>query len=303
MHTTRIYHDTCPICGSREIAFAFSAKDNTVSGETFEVWDCTHCTSRFTQGIPAEEDIGAYYESEEYISHSNTSKGLINTLYQQVRAFTLVQKRKLIERLSGQTKGTLLDIGCGTGEFLREMQQHDWEVKGLEPSPAARDFARQSYALQVDEPDQLFGLSAQSADVITMWHVLEHVHRLSDTLNQIHDLLRPDGLLLIAVPNFTSSDADHYREHWAAYDVPRHLYHFSPRGMKMLLEKHRFSIQEHRPMPFDAFYVSMLSEQYAHGHNRLPSAFLTGLRSWWRAGRDVQLGSSVLYVVKKGQKG
>jgi len=136
-----------------------------------------------------------------------------------------------------------------------------------------------------------------------MWHVLEHVHRLGSTLDKVRDVLQPDGLLLIAVPNFTSSDADHYREHWAAYDVPRHLYHFSPRGMSILLAQHQFAVKAHRPMPFDAFYVSMLSEKYAHGHNRLPSAFFTGFRSWLRAGRDVQLGSSVLYVVKKDRKG
>jgi len=303
MHTTRIYHDTCPICGNGEIAYALTAKDHTVSSEEFEIWECAHCSSRFTQGIPEEKAIGSYYESEEYISHSNTSEGLINTLYQQVRNYTLVQKRKLIERLSGQNGGHLLDIGCGTGEFLYEMKQHGWVVKGLEPSPTARAFAHQTYDLQVDEPDRLYETPAESADVITMWHVLEHVHRLGSTLDKVRDVLQPDGLLLIAVPNFTSSDADHYREHWAAYDVPRHLYHFSPRGMSILLAQHQFAVKAHRPMPFDAFYVSMLSEKYAHGHNRLPSAFFTGFRSWLRAGRDVQLGSSVLYVVKKDRKG
>ena len=294
-----ITYTTCPSCNSSEISKVLSAKDYTVSSEQFEVWHCANCEVRFTQHIPVEEEVGAYYQSEEYISHSNTSKGLVNRLYQTVRNITLKQKRDWVQKVSGRSSGKILDIGCGTGEFLSTMKETGWTTLGLEPDEGARTQAQKNYGLEVQEQDHLFNLPQASYDVISMWHVLEHVHRLHPYLDQIQEVLQPEGRLIIAVPNYQSKDADIYQEYWAAYDVPRHLYHFSPKGMKMLLESHGFELVEKKLMPFDSFYVSMLSEKYKHGASRLLQAFMSGLKSWMEARRNVDRSSSVIYLAKK----
>lgn len=295
--TARRY-DACPVCGSAKISEQFDCQDYTVSGEHFSVWECADCELRFTQAVPEEAHIAAYYKSEEYISHSNTKRGLMNQLYQWVRSYTIRKKVALIKSLSGKAAGSILDIGCGTGEFLAGMKQAGWQVQGLEPDDGARQQARQLTGTDVQHPDAIFSLD-KTFDAITMWHVLEHVHQLHENVARIHELLKSDGVLLVAVPNYTSVDAGHYQQHWAAYDVPRHLYHFSPQSMARLMAGHGFHVEAHLPMPFDAFYVSMLSERYRHGQNRLPVAFWHGFKSWNHARRRVQEGSSVLYVIRK----
>ena len=275
------------------------AEDHTVSHQEFEIWHCEDCQLRFTQNIPAENEIGAFYQSEEYISHTNTSKGLINSLYQKVRNYTLGQKLNLIRKASGKKTGNILDIGCGTGDFLNTMKMANWEVIGLEPDEGARQLALENFGIEVYEREHLFELKEASYDVITMWHVLEHVHRLHEYLNTIQRLLKPGGTLIIAVPNYQSTDADAYKAFWAAYDVPRHLYHFSPASMKRLLEKHSFSLDRMKLMPFDSFYVSMLSDKYKYGGLRLISSFWTGFKSWLKASGKVERSSSIIYLSKK----
>ncbi|MEM7372216.1 MAG: class I SAM-dependent methyltransferase [Bacteroidota bacterium] len=269
-----------------------------MSGEIFQVWHCNDCELRFTQEIPIEEEIGQYYQSEEYISHSNTSKGIVNRLYQLVRDYTLIQKRKLVQHLAGSKTGKILDIGCGTGEFLGTMKQAGWNALGLEPDPGAREQANKNFGLTVEPSDHLFAIS-DSYDVISMWHVLEHVHQLHENIDQIYSLLKEDGVLLIAVPNYQSLDAGYYQEFWAAYDVPRHLYHFSSKAMSSLMEAHQFQVSTIRKMPFDSFYVSLLSEKYKHGKLRLLAGFWIGLRSFLKAFRQADRCSSILYVIRK----
>jgi len=294
-----IRYTSCPACGSSKIQRALSAKDYTVSSQTFEVWHCSNCELRFTQDIPIESEVGAYYQSDEYVSHSNTSKGLINGLYQTVRNITLKQKRDWVEKVSGRKNGNILDIGCGTGEFLATMKEAGWTSLGLEPDEGARTQAQQNQGLEVHEQDHLFNLPDNTYNVISMWHVLEHVHRLHPYLDEIHRALAADGKLIIAVPNYQSTDADIYQEHWAAYDVPRHLYHFSPKSMEMLLNAHGFELKQKKLMPFDGFYVSMLSEKYQNGKSGLVSAFFNGYKSLRRARKEVDLSSSVIYLANK----
>lgn len=293
-----IRYDKCPACHGTKIHEVLICKDYTVSKEDFSVWHCDTCSLRFTQDVATEEKIGPYYQSEEYISHSNTSKGLINRVYQWVRNYTIKKKVSLIQKQSGKSTGSILDVGCGTGEFLAGMKSAGWAVQGLEPDEGARTQASSITGTSVGEPDDLFSLS-QKYDVITMWHVLEHVHRLHEYLDRFQELLAEGGVILIAVPNYTSTDATHYQEHWAAYDVPRHLYHFSPKSIDHLMAGHGFGVDTHLPMPFDAFYVSMLSEQYRHGKSKLPAAFMKGFSSWNKARGTVTKGSSVLYVIKR----
>jgi SAM-dependent methyltransferase len=234
----RVHYTSCPVCRSRDINPLLTVTDYTVSNEEYIIWQCGSCTLRFTQDVPSEATIGPYYKSPDYISHTNTSKGLINKLYQTVRKYTLKQKSKFIAAQTGIIGGKLLDVGCGTGAFLDAMKKEGWEVLGLEPDSEARELARKLYRLTVFESSQLDQLPASGFDAITLWHVLEHVHDLHAYIDQLKNLLKPTGKLFIAVPNYRSLDAQVYRRDWAAYDVPRHLYHFTPRAMEALMKSH-----------------------------------------------------------------
>ncbi len=290
-----ISYRQCPVCNSSDIFEVLVAIDHTVSREQFPVWQCRECSLRFTQSVPDEQNIGKYYQSGDYISHSDTKKGVVNSLYHRVRNITLQQKKNLIVSRTGCTGGTLLDVGCGTGSFLSVMKDGGWTVKGLEPDDKARALALQK-GLDVSDNSTLFSLPRASFDAITLWHVLEHVHELHSYLEQLRKLLKPGGFLFIAVPNYTSGDAMHYGAEWAAYDVPRHLYHFSPASMKKLLALHQLETAAILPMWFDSFYVSMLSEKYKRGH--LISALLHGTVSNLSAVGNHQRCSSLIYVVK-----
>ncbi len=290
---------SCPICDSSDLVPVLDVKDYTVSKESFPISKCNNCTLRFTQNAPGEKEIGRYYKSEDYISHTNTSKGLVNSLYQRVRKKTLKKKRKLIESVTGISKGHILDIGSGTGAFVNEMKQQGWDSTGLEPDDDARKVAKIQYNVELGEMSEFSKFSPEKFDAITLWHVLEHVHELDPYLQQLSKLLKDTGRIFIAVPNYTSKDASVYKEFWAGYDVPRHLWHFSPAAMKVLLEKNGLIIEKYKPMWYDSFYISMLSSKYKNGKTNLVAAFFNGLSSNLNALANVKRCSSVIYVVKK----
>jgi SAM-dependent methyltransferase len=293
-----LHREHCPVCGSAALQPVLEAKDFTVTGERFGIWECSACSGRFTQDVPDESHIWKYYRSREYISHSNTREGLVNRLYHLARNFSMRQKQHWIRRHTGKTAGSILDIGCGTGTFLHAMKKAGWQVTGIEPEETAREGACKLYGLDPLPAAELFTLPPGSFDAITLWHVLEHVHALHDYLKQIRLLLRPKGTLFLALPNFTSPDAQYYGEYWAAYDVPRHLYHFSPASIERLAALEGFHIRQQIPMPFDAFYVSLLSERYRHGSTRYLQGFRQGLRSYRHALRHPDKGSSIVYVLE-----
>lgn len=293
-----ITYTACCFCKSENIAKVFSAKDYTVSQQEFEIWHCNNCTGRFTQHVPVAEKIGSYYQSTDYVSHSDTKKGLINRLYHLVRSYTLQSKQKLVSQLSGLQSGHLLDIGAGTGAFAHTMKNAGWNITALEPDETARENALKNYALHLQSPGDLYQLPSSLFDVITMWHVLEHVHDLHGYISNFKRILKPGGTLLIAVPNYTSYDAEIYQRYWAAYDVPRHLYHFSPECMRRLMQQNGFNITNYKPMWFDSFYVSMLSEKYKTGKSNLAKAFANGLASNRKAMKNTKKCSSVIYVIK-----
>jgi SAM-dependent methyltransferase len=292
-------YEKCPVCQGTDIREVMRVIDHTVSGKTFPIYHCNQCTARFTQQIPGETEIGEYYLSEDYISHSDSRKGLINQLYHGVRSITLKHKRKMIGKAVAGKKGNILDYGCGTGAFLYEMKKAGWQTSGLEPSLAARELARDLNDSNIFPPEYIHSFPDNHFDVITLWHVLEHVHRLHQTLKQLNRVLKPGGVIFIAVPNYTSADAENYGTHWAAWDVPRHLYHFSPSSIKQLLPAHGFRLKAIRPMWFDSFYVSMLSEKYRTGDGNLVSAFYNGLKSNILASGNIEKCSSVIYVAEK----
>ena len=295
----RIHYSNCPVCGSAAIRNVLSVKDHTVNGELFSIAECSSCSFRFTQNVPDADSISPYYRSEDYISHTDETKGLIGTLYKRIRSRTLVRKRKLIEKITSISKGNLLDVGCGTGAFVHEMQQRNWTVTGLEPDAGAREIAKKLYNLDLKDQNELFHLSGSSFDAITLWHVLEHVHNLAGYIQQLKLLLKETGKLFIAVPNYTSLDARAYKEYWAAYDVPRHLYHFSPLSMQRLMEKNGLRITQYKPMWYDSFYISLLSSKYKNGKSRWIVSLWNGFRSNVVALGNKKKCSSVIYVISK----
>lgn len=285
----------CPICESEKTELFISAKDYFLTGEAFNIVKCTGCGFRFTNPRPEASDLGKYYESSEYISHSNTRKGMFATVYQQIRKYTLSRKLKLINKY--QQKGEILDIGCATGQFLNYMKENGWKTTGIEPDEKTRSRAIADYGLNVFPEKQLNVFDKGGFDVITLWHVLEHVSELKERIGQLRNLLKKEGTLIIAVPNCDSWDAKNYGNFWAAYDLPRHLYHFTKSDIKLLLENSGFTIVNIVPMKFDAYYVSLLSEKYKNGKMSWVPALWNGFWSNQKAG--VENGfSSQIYIAK-----
>ncbi len=294
-----IHYSHCPVCTKEPVQFSFSAKDFTVSQQLFPVWKCNACTAMFTQDIPVQESIGAYYASEDYISHSDTQEGLINNLYHHIRKRTLLKKLQLVKNETHLATGDILDVGCGTGAFLQTMKQARWNITGLEPDETARKKAIELHGVDPLPSSALFSLANNSYDAITAWHVMEHVHQLHEYITQCKQLLKSNGKLIIAVPNYTSYDATVYKTNWAAYDVPRHLYHFSPQSMRTLMSLHGLQVKQIKPMWFDSFYVSMLSEKYTNGKGNIIKAFFTGLVSNIKAMFNKEKCSSLIYIISK----
>lgn len=297
--TDRIFYNKCPSCHSKYITKKLSATDYTVSRELFEIWHCSDCSLRFTQSIPEQNSIGRYYKSEDYISHSDTNKGIVNRLYRVVRSIALKRKRNIIHSYTHLSKGSLLDVGAGTGAFASFMRNSGWTVSALEPDEQARKKAADLHSIQIEASSALFGMEENRFDAITLWHVIEHVHSLHEYIDQLKKILKPGGFLFIAVPNYTSYDAILYKEFWAAYDVPRHLYHFSPVAMRKLLQQHGLQVKKTKPMWFDSFYVSLLSEKYKSGHVNLMKGFWNGAVSNAKALCRRERSSSLIFIIFK----
>lgn len=294
-----IHHTQCPVCNSREMKEIMLIKDFSVTGESFSVFGCGHCGLVFTQDIPAPNEITPYYKSEQYVSHTDTNRGVINRLYHLVRKFTLRRKKNLILKTVGLPKGSILDVGSGTGGFLNVMRGSGWDITGIEQDATALENAWQLHGIKSFAPEKLFLFPSESFDAITLWHVLEHVHDLEKEMHEFLRVLKKNGRLFIAVPNHTSYDAHYYKQYWAAWDVPRHLYHFSPAAMQFLSEQYGFKVERMIPMWFDSFYISMLSEKYKHGRNGLFHAVWIGLVSNFKALINKKRCSSVIYVLSK----
>ncbi len=291
----------CPVCGHSHFSPVLKPKDHTVSQKTFQIVGCAKCGFLFTNPRPSASDIGQYYESTEYISHHDEAKDLMSVVYNKVRNYTTQQKIKLLNQATVQ-KGHLLDVGCGTGFFLSKAKEAGWQVSGTEPDTQARTSAQGRVGENVYENISDTVFSALRFNAITMWHVLEHVHTLSETLDWLYDHLAPEGKLFIAVPNPESDDARQFGENWAAYDVPRHLYHFSKNALENLAKAHHFKVDQILPMWFDAYYVSMLSTRYQQGKTNLPASIWQGTVSNWkgRKSSDERYNtSSLIYVLSK----
>jgi 2-polyprenyl-3-methyl-5-hydroxy-6-metoxy-1,4-benzoquinol methylase len=268
-------------------------KDHSVSGEEFELLLNEELGLLKTHPQPSAENLGRYYESDDYISHTDGKRSLFEKLYHAVKQKALRDKISLIQGFK-PSKGNLLDIGAGTGDFLIEAKKSGWVTTGIEPSDKAKSIAKQK---GVVFSEALSAIQDHSQDVITMWHVLEHVPDVEAQIKELKRILKPDGVLIVAVPNFNSYDAKHYGAYWAAYDVPRHLWHFSKIAIKKLFAAEEMDLVKIAPMKFDSFYVSLLSEKYKTGKMNFIGGFLTGLRSNLKATQNFEY-SSHIYVLK-----
>ena len=285
----------CPVCGNELFDLFLEGKDYFLSGEEFRIIRCRGCGFRITDPIPDQGEIGRYYESREYISHDSGERKLINLVYKGARFFTVRSKFSLVKKYSRGRK--LMDIGCGTGEFLAHCKKNGYDCSGIEPNEKARTFASVQNGLEVRASVTFRQDEAGSFDCITMWHVLEHIHDLSGTLRLLKSALKENGTLVLALPNPESWDAKFYGAHWAAYDLPRHLYHFSADNVSTLAEGHGFKLKKILPQYLDAFYISMLSENYRRGKKDPFRGFINGLRSNLRAPGKGFGYSSHIYIL------
>ena len=288
----------CLVCSSSDTAFRVSCKDHLTGGETFDIYTCRKCGFTFTADPPPETDIERYYNAGEYISHSNTKKGLTNRLYHLTRKLMLIRKRNIIRKATGMNRGTLLDIGCGTGYFAAFMRDNGWKVSGIEVNEKARNFAIDNFSLEVVHDPDLSSFEKGYFDCITLWHAFEHFHDPLKYIVSVKRLLKPGGRCIIAMPNCNSFDAGYFGSSWAAWDVPRHLWHFNPDTFRIFSEKNGFKVSSVISLPADVFYISILSERY-RGTN-LP--LITGLiKGSWFAMLSLfnkERSSSVVYIVE-----
>ncbi len=284
---------TCPICSSNKFSNFIIAQDYLVSNDSFAIIKCDQCGFKITSPRPIDEELGNYYKSQNYISHTSKANNPINLIYKLVRNYTLTQKYKMINKRV--KKDRILDYGCGTGDFLNYFKNKGWNIDGIEPDEDAALIAAEKNATEITKN---ISDKKQKYSAITLWHVLEHISDLNNVLEKLKAQLDNKGRMFIAVPNLKSYDAQYYQEHWAGYDLPRHLYHFDKSTMKKLMKKHGLKIKEIIPMYFDSYYVCMLSEKYKTGKNNYLTALKMGYKSNKEAKKDLNY-SSLIYVIKK----
>jgi 2-polyprenyl-3-methyl-5-hydroxy-6-metoxy-1,4-benzoquinol methylase len=271
-------------------------KDHSVSGEEFELILNSEYGFLETTPQPTSNKLPDYYKSEDYISHTDSQRNLFEKAYHFVRTISLKKKLKLINSFESENKN-LLDVGCGTGDFLQIAKLNNWSISGIEPNQQAREIANKKTSNSVFEINQLLKFNENNFDVITLWHVLEHLPDLENHITVFKKLLKKSGTLIIAVPNYKSYDAKYYKQFWAAYDVPRHLWHFNKTSISKLVAKQSMEVIKVKPMWFDAFYVSLLSEKYKNGKMNPIKGFWTGLVSNLKAIKTKE-ASSLIYIIK-----
>lgn len=286
----------CPICNTENFKFFLNTKDYFLTRKDFTLVQCSNCSFVFTNPRPDAIELPKYYESTDYLSHSAQNRNIKGLIYKIFRTINIKKKYKLIKKYCNGN--SILDIGSGTGEFLAFFKSKGWKVVGIEPNNTAREVAKNTHNIEIYDNNKLEKLQKSSFDIITLWHVLEHVPDLNKTINQIKHLLAKNGFIIIAVPNIEAPDFERYQERWAALDVPRHLYHFSKNTLSKLLEKHNFEIIQQRPMPFDAYYVSLLSEKYLQHNFSYIRALINGFSSNKRAKTNNNY-SSMIFVAKQ----
>lgn len=290
----------CPACSGLEFQRTLAVEDYAVSHETFFIDQCTHCELQLTNPQPAQENIARYYQSNSYISHNKKSTSAFDRLYKLIRMFTIRWKHYILTKYFLEKRSSILDLGCGTGHFLKYLKKKGIPAEGVEPSPTARMIASENTGSVIHAS---LDTVTSTFDAVTAWHVLEHVPAPNETLKRLHRLLNQNGTLFIAVPNPGSYDAKKYQEYWAGYDVPRHLWHFSKQSMTILLEKNKFDLLTVIPMKLDAYYVSLLSEKYIRKKITLAGTLKSIFRGFISNlnGSITTNHSSLIYIARKNE--
>jgi SAM-dependent methyltransferase len=294
-----VHYSNCPLCNSEDAVLYIQTNDFFLSAEPFTLFRCSCCGFVFTQDHPDEGAIGRYYASENYLSHNDSAKGFSGTLFRFSRSLMLKRKRGLLRKFIGSHSGSLLDIGSGTGYFISEMKKTGWKVLGIEINENARKYATSSLDVEVVSPEEISSLQSGSFECITMWHVLEHFQDPFGYFMEITRLLKPGGTCVVALPNCNSFDADHYRKFWAAYDVPRHLWHFTPATFSLFAKKTGFRIRSLRSLPLDVFYISILSEKYKGSGFHFLKGITIGLWYSIRVIFNIRKSSSLIFLLEK----
>ena len=293
----------CLACGAANSADLYHAKDHLVSGKEFTVRKCNACGMGWTVDPPSESEAGTYYVSEEYISHTDRKQSASDYLYHLARRIMLGRKKSLVNSVTGKSTGALVDIGSGTGYFPAYMQKRGWQATGVEISEAARKYSADRFGLKAISPSDVKDLPSASADCITLWHVLEHLYQPDGWFAEISRILKEDGRCIVALPNFSSTDAGWFGNRWAALDVPRHLWHFTPDSLRILAERNGFECERIFPLPLDLFYISILSYRNQGSSLALIKGLLTGCFLAVRSGFRKEKSSSLVYVLVKWTSG
>jgi SAM-dependent methyltransferase len=286
------------VCDATARRRVLACRDHLVTGEMFDVVACGGCGLRMTAPQPDAQAIGRYYESEAYLPMTNAAHGVLATTYRAVRRLTVRLRLRLVERHAARASGRLLDVGCGTGEFLAHARARGWDVVGVEPSPRAAAQA-EAHGIAVRRTTDLAAVADGRFDAVTMWHALEHMHDPGAQLAEVRRLLAPDGCVVVAVPNHASVDAGAYGAAWYAWDVPRHLWHFTPATLGSLLTRAGFTVAAVHALPFDPFYIALLSERRGRRGWNLARAATVASRSAAAAWRDAARGSAVVVVGRR----
>lgn len=284
----------CSNCNSPEISKFDEITDFFLTNEVFFIYSCNNCGVKFTHPIP--ENLTPYYNSEEYLSHEKNNKSIFSFVYNTIKSYSI--SRKYLGISKKMKRGSVLEIGCGTGDLLNIFNKSKWKTIGVEPNDKPRNYAINHFNLNI--VNNIEEIKNENFNVIMLWHVLEHVINLKKYIHFLNEKLDKNGLLVIALPNPESWDAKHYKKYWAGWDVPRHLYHINEKALKELTKEY-FVIKEKQPLVFDSFYISMLSEKYKgkKGLNLLFSFIYNGLKSNINAWKTNEFSSMIYYLKKK----
>lgn len=297
----RIHSYQCPICNNPELIPILECKDHFVSQEVFTICECNVCKFRLTQDFPDQMEMGKYNDIEQHISHPESHKGITQYIYHLVRKKAIQSKVKIVKEYADASQGMLLDIEANKGYFANKAKEQRWVVTGVEQSEAARKYANTKFGIHLQEFDYLYQLMPNSKDVITMWHVLEHTQNLSNIMHRCHEILKPNGTLFVALQNTESYDAEMYQSDWAAYDVPRRMWHFSPDNFALFAKKYNFEVIATHSMHLNTLYISMLSEKIRGTSCASIVGLLKGYLYLIKSLKHKNRSSSVIYILKKQQ--
>lgn len=294
-----ISYNNCPLCNSEAVELLYEVPDYFLSGKVFPLAKCNSCTFIFLKDQPEGDELEEYYQSDEYISHNSEAPGLTSLIYRISRSIMLKRKTLIVNNLTGRSQGYILDIGSGTGHFAGAMKKAGWSADGIELNEKARSFSEKEFGIRTYIPGEISSLQDGSYDCITLWHVLEHFADPFSYAAEMKRLLKTEGIALVALPNSSSADAGYYAKQWAAWDVPRHLWHFSPETFRLFVEKSGFRVISVRRLPLDAFYISVLSEKYRKSRLPLLTGFIKGFWFSLMSLINKNKTSSLIYALRK----